>query len=226
VNGQHNLTPSRSHARLPVFGYRARMADLANRLRGHGDLPEGPDADLQDHGDGMDITEALEALPAPPWAGASEPGQPAGAGDGAWNGQTLVDSRLPSPRRYVPDPLGQFPPAVPVPDPGPQADLGRCLVFRDAVRDHFVRQERAHGTITAGPPWYVEYTRVYRKRTGLVSVREPDFALHRWDHVVDEIVAQAREATEAEWLAAQAVAVAAAPVTCQEYAARHAGRAA
>lgn len=242
MTGQHIITATRSHAK-------ERLGRLADRLRGRDDLPGGPDVDLQDHGDTMDITEALDQLGSdeggnppgsgyhsgigdattwhpglrrPPWAGASEPGQPAGPDDGAWNGQTLVDSRQPVPRRYVPEPLTE--PAPPQPDPGPQADLGRCIIWRDAVRDHFVRQERAHGTITAGPPWYVEYARIYRKRTGLISVREPDFALHRWDHVVDEIVAQAREATEAEWAATRAAQDAHA--TCQEYAARHAGRSA
>jgi hypothetical protein len=217
MTGEHIITASRTHAK-------ARLGRLADRLRGHGDLPEGPDLDLQDHGDGMDITEALGALPEPPWEGASLPGQPDGTGDGGYRGQTLVDLSGHAPRRYAPDPPGQFPPAVPLPDPGPQADLGRSLIWRDAVRDHFVRQERAHGRITAGPPWYVEYTRIYRKRTGLIAVREPDFALHRWDHVVDEIVAQAKESAEAEWAAAQAAK--AAFVTCQEYAGRHAGRSA
>jgi hypothetical protein len=98
------------------------------------------------------------------------------------------------PRPYVPSPLGLFQ----VPDPGAQADLGPCTIWRDTVRDHFVRQERTHGTLTAGPPWYVQWARVYRQRTGLVSVREPDFALWRFDGLVDDIVEQAIAAVDAE----------------------------
>lgn len=196
----HSLRPLRHHAK-------ERLGRLADRLRRHDDDPGGPDMDLQDPGDSATITEAIQALPPEP-----EP----------WWGMTEMDIPPAHDRRYVPDPLGLYPRAVPQPDPGPQADLGRSLIWRAAVRDHFVRQERAHGRITAGPPWFVEYARIYRKRTGLVSVREPDFTLHRWDHVVDEIVAQAREAVDAEWMAAQAAR--AVPVRCQEYAGRHSGR--
>jgi len=104
MSGNHTLGPSRSHARPPRFGFRARMADLADRLRGHQDHP-APAADLQQNpGDGMDIVdalealEALEALPAVPWPVAPQPSSAA-------NAQTELI------RRYVPMP----PPAEVIP---------------------------------------------------------------------------------------------------------------
>ena len=89
MTGQRTLSPSRSHARARRFGFRARMADLADRLRGHSDLP-APAADLQDDDDGMDMRRALEELealeaiegPAVPWLPAPTwDGVPATAGN-------------------------------------------------------------------------------------------------------------------------------------------------
>jgi hypothetical protein len=174
------------------------MTGLVSRLLHRREDPfAGPAEDLQD--DGVQLT--LPETPGPDafWVE-------------TWRGQ-LVRDPVAGPRPYAP-----HPPVFAAPDPGPQADLGACTIWRGAVRDHFVRQERTRGTLTAGPPWYVQWARVYRQRTGLVSVREPDFALWRHDNLVDDIVARAIAAVEAEdadLLAAQA------DVPAGEYEARH-----
>jgi hypothetical protein len=158
----HGPTPSsRSHARP---GLRARLLSL---VKGHGDLPEAPALDLQDHGDGMDVADALRAQPAPPWTVASQPPQPDALDDGAWWGDTRMDNPPVHHRPYVPDPLGQFPRAVPLPDPGPLADLRTSVIFRDTVRSVFVRQEEARGFHAPQVPWDARYAGLYRARTGL-----------------------------------------------------------
>jgi hypothetical protein len=143
MSNSHTLTPSRSHARP------SRAARLVSLFRGHDDMPEAPDADLQDHGDGMDIAEAIGALPE------SEP----------WWGLTEIDFPPAHDRPYVPDPLGQFPRYTAALDPGPQADLGGCLIFRDTVRAVFVRQEEARGFHAPDVPWHERYAGLYRART-------------------------------------------------------------
>jgi hypothetical protein len=129
MNG-HTLTPSRSHARPSA------LSRLADRFRGHGDLPE-----------------ALEPLPALP----PEP-EP-------WWGLTELDNPPVHHRPYVPGTLGQYPPAVTAPDPGPQADLGTCLIFRATVHAVFVRQEEARGFRAPDVPWHERYAGLYRART-------------------------------------------------------------
>ena len=165
--GGHTLTPSRSHARrLPRFPRR-----LLSVFRDREDLP------AQDFSDGQSITEAMAALPAPaflsaftvhaaapPWAGASEPGQPAGPDDRPWNGQTLTDPVTPSPRPFVPE----------LPDPDVESDLGGLVIFRDAVRSAFVRQEEARGFRAPGVPWEKRYAGLYRARTALPA---PQFGI-------------------------------------------------
>ena len=80
--GAHTLTPARHHARPPRFGFRARMADLADRIRVRGDRPG---RDLQDDGD--DLTEVLDRLrgdegdPFPGYAPAPVPRAPEVAHD-------------------------------------------------------------------------------------------------------------------------------------------------
>jgi hypothetical protein len=155
----HTLNPSRSHARP------SRAARLVSLFRGHDDTPEAPDADFRDHGDGMTVTEALRALPAAPWAVASQPAQPEALDDGAWWGITELDNPPVHHRSYVPDALGLFLPAVTAPDPGPLADLGTCVIFRDTVRSVFVRQEEARGFSAPDVPWYERYAGLYRART-------------------------------------------------------------
>jgi hypothetical protein len=162
----HTLTPSHSHARPS----RRRFGRLLSLVKGHGDLPETPALDLQDHGDGMDVTEAMRALepqPAPPWTVASQPSQPDALDDGAWWGDTRMDNPPVHHRRYVPDPLGQFPRYTAAPDPGPLADLGTCIIFRDTVRAVFVRQEEARGFNAPDFPWCERYAGLYRARTAL-----------------------------------------------------------
>lgn len=185
----HTLRPSHHHGRA------SRLSRLADLFRGHGNLPDA--LDLQ--GDGDDWTEVLPKLSgdeddlfqgyaaAPVLAaiGVRRTGMVT-AQEAAWWGITMPD--MLAPPRYVPD----MP--VIVPDPGPQADLGACPFFRDAVHANLVRQEEARGVRRPDLPWYVRYARVYRQRTGLIPVREPDFALYRYDHMVDEIVAAAMAA--------------------------------
>jgi hypothetical protein len=107
------LTPSRSHARP------SRIARLVSLFRGHDDIPEAPDADFQDHGDGMDITEALDALDEFPGYDpeAWRKGRPPAAEQAHEpRGETLVDIHAHAPRRFV-APGARWPDAGPEPQP-------------------------------------------------------------------------------------------------------------
>lgn len=110
---------------------------------------------------------------------------------------------------------------VPVPvvkhDPGPQADLGRSLIFRAVLHDQFMRRE----AVRDGEPWFEQYARVWGERTSLPALLVPDYDLGRFDNAASEVVAHAIAAVESAELAEKEVAAALA--VCGEYTGRHSG---
>jgi hypothetical protein len=110
---------------------------------------------------------------------------------------------------------------VPVPvmkrDPGPQADLGGCLIFRAVLHDQFMRREAARD----GEPWFEQYARVWGERTSLPALLVPDYGLPDALTIAAEVITQAEETAEAEWLARKEAAAALA--VCGEYTGRHSG---
>jgi hypothetical protein len=178
VSNSHTLNPSRSHARP------SRTARLVSLFRGHGDLPDligrGDPAPLEySRADVLarlnemaaeNAGDARETAPdGPPWPGAQQPRQPERLeplppAPWSWH-ETMPDQRASGSRPYDPGPLAGF--LYLQPDPGPLADLGTCLIFRDTVRSVFVRQEEANGFRAPEIPWHERYAGLYRARTGL-----------------------------------------------------------
>lgn len=201
------------------------LSRLADRFRGHHDLPQVP-ADLQDHGDGMnlpddrDIVDALAAefeqrhgTPAP-WETAQRPDGP----DGAWPGfrsETLTDARTPDGRPYTNAALASRDRMTPR-YASVEADLGGLVLFRDTVRAELVRRARPRPQGC----WPDQYARLWHEQAeGLRAASRaplPDFALHRWDGLVSDIMAHAGAVADAEWAEARAAAA-----VCEEYAGRH-----
>jgi hypothetical protein len=258
------ISDLRTHARAGL------LAKLADRFRGHRDLPEmhgapvptgerGPDGtplvrdglgvrpatageicamreqtavmDLQ-HDDDLDVADAVKALlakgepewdyaaaaamkpgPHPPWNTAEQEPITAASWPG-YRGETLTDPRRPDVRPYAADRMSPLRASV-------EADLDVLVWFREAVHREIARRERPR---TDGEGnWLEGYARLWHQRAAAtqraVSVPEPDFGLHRYDGMVDELVTQARATADAAWIAERSAA--AATATCPEYAGRH-----
>jgi hypothetical protein len=226
MTGNHNLKPLRSHAGA---GLRSRLADWFRRDDEPQMLPAPPMVDLQ-YDDGLDLKEALDALlaqdepgwdlaatavmqPHPPWDTAEQQPVTAASWPG-YKGETLTDPRQPDVRPYAADRMSPLRATV-------EDDLGRLLLFREAVRREIVRRERPR--TDAEDSWLASYARLWHQRAAAtqkaVSAPEPDFGLHRYDGIVGEIVTQARVTADAAYIAERAAAAAIA--TCAEYAGRH-----
>jgi hypothetical protein len=156
------------------------VSRLVSLFQRHDDLPgdaapEYTRADVLSARAGQVAAQAPEFLPAPEDLTAFEQAagelRRSGSGhapaDEPWWGATDMDIPPQHHRPYVPDALDLFPPAVTIPDPGPLADLGTCLIFRDTVRAVFVRQEQARGFRAPRVPWHERYAGLYRARTSL-----------------------------------------------------------
>jgi hypothetical protein len=265
------ISDLRTHARAGL------LAKLADRFRGHGDLPEmhgapvptgerGADGtplvrdglgvrpatageicamreqtavmDLQ-HDDDLDVADAVKALlakdgpewdyaaaaamkPKQPWDTAEQPVQVPVSDEAAWHHghRTLTDPRTPDGRPFAPGLL--FTPARMTPvTASVEADLDALVWFRESVHREIVRRERPR---TDGEGnWLAGYARLWHQRAAATQraavAPEPDFGLHRYDGMVDELVRQARVTADAAWVSEKAAL--AAMATCPEYAGRH-----
>lgn len=198
MTGQHAVKGSHSHAHERPSG----LGRLAALFKGHDPVPGGPATDLQDHGDQMNVTETLEALP--PWPPAAPP-DPAPLWTPANWHDTMPDQRAAMDRPY------SYPWSI-------TDDLDGLPLFRDTVHAHMVRQEGARGHSRPDGTWQARYARIWHERTAATVAAVPDFGLQGHDGLVDEIVSLAAAAVEAED-AARAAAAAAVPAG--EYEGRH-----
>lgn len=77
---------------------------------------------------------------------------------------TAMDNPVTRTRPYAPEPEPE-PVPVSYPPLDLHADLGSCVIFRDTVQGHFVRQEHARGRRAhPGETWLQEQARVYGER--------------------------------------------------------------
>lgn len=149
---------------------------------------------------GQDIGDAGDGQgDGPPWDPADPaaylppgPDEPSG-----WYGMTVIDNPVTLTRPYPPAPA-----PAPAPEPEPvsvsyppldlHADLGSCVIFRDTVQGHFVRQEHARGRRAhPGETWLQEQARVYGERFTaelddfdrlVAGVPVPDYRIaEQWD---------------------------------------------
>lgn len=96
--------------------------------------------------------------------------------------------------------------ADPLTVPGPwgaadfHTDVSELPLFRDTVRTELVRREDARGNRLTDGTWQARYARTWHERVQVFPVPPlPDYGLHRYDGLVDDIVADAgRRAAERE----------------------------
>jgi hypothetical protein len=106
---------------------------------------------------------------------------------------TAMNNPVTRTRPYAPEPEPE-PEPVPVSYPplDLHADLGSCVIFRDTVQGHFVRQEHARGRrALPGETWLQEQARVYGERFTaelddfdrlVAGVPVPDYRIaEQWD---------------------------------------------
>ena len=200
----HTLTPSRSHARPSLLSRlfrkegQERAGGKANSAAGADPFP-GYDAETEWRRARQDRPREVAHEPAVPAGVSTEPWGPWDAPDGL-----LLDQRSLTDGRVVP---GHVRPAAPRPL-DIYSDLRDLPQLRDTIRAATQRgctQCGTCGRALRGATWAERFAaQLAHLGSGedvpslgaIVSVREPDFDLRRWDGVVDEIVDRAQAAAD------------------------------
>jgi hypothetical protein len=209
MTGEH--TPSHHHARTRA----PRRSRLVSLFRGHHDTPEAPAKDpaVQDLNDETDAIVAAAGRRRTLQTLESE----------QWWGQTEMDWPPAHHRPYVQD----APAVAPVRVLNIHSDIRDLPLLRDTIRAATQRGCTQCGTCgrpLRGATWAERFAAQLAHlgsgedvpSSGAGAAGPPDFALHRYDGLVDEIVAGAAAVEEAAGRAA-----ADAFAACQEYAGRH-----